>query len=521
MSLRKQRATYSSAVLAIGIASIATVANAKGIDTNDCFAPPYFDESIDKTQALEIGNCFYNASNFNKNLNLQYAQSWYRFAADLGHPSAKQNLEKTENARKSADGELTPLGATLAGNSDGSIPAWDGGLQAAPESYVNGQPMVNPFENDSPLLEITINNYQEYEQYLSEGHKALLKAYPDTYSLKIYPSRRTANVPQEVQNLSMNNTQSELVHEGNGVENYRYYYPFPKPENAHEVLWNHLLRYRGGSLHREYDQITVQKNGAYSAVRIEEVGVFPEKLVGFDDVEDENDLAYFRQEVLAPSRLTGTILLVHESKDQVKEPRQAWIYNSGQRRIRRAPQIAYDSPGTAADGLRTTDQADMFSGAPNKYDWELVGKQELFVPYNNFELVNPELKHDDLIQKGHMNPEHLRYEKHRVWKIVGKVKEGQRHIYAKRVLYIDEDTWQILVADQYDGKGNLWRVSEGFHVQYYYADTPWVAADAHYDLISKRYLVGGLQNESQSPVKFGFAMNKGELTPAAIRRMGK
>ena len=100
----------------------------------------------------------------------------------------------------------------------------------------------------------------------------------------------------------------------------------------------------------------------------------PEKL--------SNRILLFKQTVTAPARLAGGILLVHESLDQVKKPRDAWLYNPGQRRVRRAPQVAYDNPGTAADNMRTSDQLDMFNGAPDKYDWKLVGKREIYVPYN-------------------------------------------------------------------------------------------------------------------------------------------
>ena len=428
----------------------------------------------------------------------------------------------TSEEAKRLGSDLTPLGALKAGNDDGSIPPWEGGLKNSPKNYVENKHMVNPFSEDLPLREITASNYKEHEKYLSEGQKALLTSYPDTYKIRVLPTRRTAHVPISVQEKSIANaTTSQLINEGNSVVNYDSYYPFPIPENAYEVLWNHLLRYRGGSLFREQDQLVVESNGAFRPVRIEETAVFPENLVGYDFEKDSNTMIYVKQRIKAPARLTGTILLVHETKDQVIQPRKSWVYNSGQRRVRRAPQVGYDSPGTASDGLRTTDQVDMYSGAPDRYEWSLEGKHELFVPYNNYQLSDPNIKYKDLVLKNHLNPDFLRYEKHRVWKVVGKLKEGTRHIYSKRVMYIDEDTWQILSVDHYDNKGNLWKVSEGFHVQYYYAETPWLAGEAVYDLTNKRYIVTGLQNEVAAPIKFGFKMNKGEFTPAAIRRLGK
>ncbi len=418
--------------------------------------------------------------------------------------------------------ELTPLGGTLQANADGSIPAWQGGLSSPPENYRAGGHLIDPFASDAPLFTIDAASMAQHQEYLTEGQKALFKRYPNSYRMPIYPSRRTAYLPPQVtQKARQNALTSELVDSGNGVENFDAYYPFPIPENALEVLWNHFLRYRGGSLLRDHSQIITQTNGDFHEVKMSEEAVNPENLDGYDARDDANVMTYFRQVVTAPSRLTGNVLLVHETINQVKQPRNAWIYNAGQRRVRRAPQVAYDGPGTASSGLRTSDNFDMFTGAPDRYNWHLDGKVEKYIPYNSFKLAASDTRYEDLIQPGHLNPEYLRYEKHRVWKVVATLKEGMRHIYAKREFYFDEDTWQIAYVDQYDERGNLWRISEGYAVQYYYAHTPWLAGESVIDLIAGRYLVMGLHSESDQPVRFGQRASKADFTPAAIRRIGK
>ena len=128
--------------------------------------------------------------------------------------------------------------------------------------------------------------------------------------------------------------------------------------------------------------------------------------------------------------------------DQVKKPRDAWLYNPGQRRVRRAPQVAYDNPGTAADNMRTSDQLDMFNGAPDKYEWKLVGKREVYVPYNSFGMYDFNAKLHDIYLEKFASNAHRRYELHRVWVVEATLKEGKRHIYHKRILYIDEDSWR-------------------------------------------------------------------------------
>ncbi|RMF16012.1 MAG: DUF1329 domain-containing protein, partial [Gammaproteobacteria bacterium] len=227
------------------------------------------------------------------------------------------------------------------------------------------------------------------------------------------------------------------------------------------------------------------------------------------------------QEIVAPARLAGNVLLVHETIDQVKEPRRAWIYNQGQRRVRRAPQVAYDGPGTASDGLRTSDDFDMYNGAPDRYDWKLVGKKEMYIPYNSYKLMDKSLKYTDIIKPGHMNSSLTRYELHRVWVVEATLKSGMRHVYAKRVFYVDEDTWQAGVIDMYDGRGELWRVSEAHEVSFYDHKTPWYAVQAIYDLLSGRYLVLGLSSEESNAYNFGVKRSSKDYTPAALRRAGR
>ena len=153
--------------------------------------------------------------------------------------------------------------------------------------------------------------------------------------------------------------------------------------------------------------------------------------------------------------------------NQVKEHRSAWLYNPGQRRVRRAPNVAYDNPGTASDGMRTSDQFDMFNGAVDRYNWELVGKKEMYVPYNSYKLHSDKVKVKEILTPLHTNPDLNRYELHRVWVVDATLREGARHIYKRRTFYVDEDSWQIVAMDQYDNRDQLWRVSEGHVINYY------------------------------------------------------
>jgi len=206
--------------------------------------------------------------------------------------------------------------------------------------------------------------------------------------------------------------------------------------------------------------------------------------------------------------------------NQIQTPRQAWTYNTGQRRVRRAPNVAYDTPGTASDGLRTTDDFDMFNGAPNRYNWTLKGKQELLIPYNDYRLHSDSLKYEDILQPGHINPEHVRYEKHRVWVVEANLKSDTRHTYKKRVFFIYEDSWQIAVTDIYDNRDELYRVGVAHGLNYYEVPTQWSTLEVFHDLQSRRYIAMGLDNEAKM-YDFSAKLKDISFTSSALRREGR
>lgn len=415
--------------------------------------------------------------------------------------------------------ELTPIGAKKAGNGD-EIPAWSGGLTEAPDRY-EGEHYLNPFPDDEPLFVIDQNNVDEYKDRLSPGQVKMIQEYDD-YKMPVYKTRRTAALPEKIYDKAQKNaTNTTLVEGGNGLENFDTAVPFPIPENGLHVIWNHITRYRGGAVNRNVHQVTPQENGDYTAVHFDEELTWRTALQDYDPSKNSNVLFYFKQQIKSPSRLAGNVLLVHETLNQVKEPRRAWVYNAGQRRVRRAPQVAYDGPGTASDGQRTSDNLDMFNGAPDRYNWELKGKKEMYIPYNSYKLDDPSLSYDELLKPGHINQDYARYELHRVWHVTATLKEGERHVYAKRDFYFDEDTWAAVVVDHYDGRGELWRVGEGHLMPFYDVKVPWYAFESLYDTLNGRYLVLGLTNEMDDPYDFGIKRRFKDYTPAALRRSGR
>ncbi|MGJ8668903.1 MAG: DUF1329 domain-containing protein, partial [Oceanococcus sp.] len=370
--------------------------------------------------------------------------------------------------------DLMPLGGEMGANADGSIPAWTGGMKSdlGPEKGRNPASYAEFGGTDKPLFTITSQNMSEYADMLTEGHKAMFKQYPDTFKMPVYPTRRNVLAPDAIYAATKQNAlNAELANEGESLVNAVTGIPFPIPQTGKEVIWNHKTRYRSIGVTRYNTQLAVQTNGSFTPYKLREDVMFSYSQDGIETADLENVIIYFLQVTTAPPRQAGQVLLVHETMDQVKEPRRAWLYNPGQRRTRRAPNVAYDNPGTGADGLRTNDQLDMFNGATDRYDWKLVGKKEIFVPYNAFGLADSSKSYDDITAIGHLNPDVTRYEKHRVWVLDSSVKDGTSHIYKRRTFYVDEDSWTAVVADIYDKRDQLWRVQE-----YHQIVIPWTKA---------------------------------------------
>lgn len=432
-------------------------------------------------------------------------------------------LLAADPARLGAD--LTPLGGEKAGNADGSIPAWTGGLTTPPAGYQPGAHHPDPFAGEQPLFTITADNAGQYADKLTAGQQALLKAYP-AYKIPVYRTHRTASNPQRIYDATKQYaTTAALTDGGNGVAGCVVGIPFTQPENGLQVIWNHLVRYRGIAAERFIGQAAPQRDGSYNLVQFEDEFLFnycrddiPQEQLA-RDLAEQNVLIYFKQAVTAPARLAGSILVVHETMDQVKEKRRAWVYNAGQRRVRLAPSVEYDNPGTAADGMRTSDQFDMFNGAPDRYEWNLVGKKEMYVPYNSYRLHSGDVKVADIIKPLHINQDLTRYELHRVWVVDATLKPGTNHVYSRRTFYVDEDSWQVLAVDQYDGRGQLWRVSEAHCINYYDAQIFWSTLEVHTDLLAGRYLAIGLDNENKM-YNYSLKRTPQDYTPAKLRQQG-
>jgi len=366
------------------------------------------------------------------------------------------------------------------------------------------------------LFTITKANAAQYKDKLTPGTLAMLAKYPE-FKMNVYQTRRTACLPQEVYD-AVKAQAGKIELQGFGIANRgNSTTPFPIPKNGMEAIWNHTMRYLGGGIDRNYHSFPVRANGDFYKIGVHEYRIFNQNM----DPPQDNLLLGFLSYFTAPATLEGTVFLVHEPVDQVKQSRSAWIYNAGQRRVRRAPDLAYDNVNDGTEGLRTTDDFDAFNGAPDRYDWKLVGKKEIYIPYNSYKLSDKKLKYkEDMIRKNTVNADLLRYELHRVWEIEATLKAGSKHVYGKRVFYLDEDTWTVAYQDAYDTRKQLWRVAIHPIIQFYDAKVPWYRANIWHDLSNSSYLFSLLDNEIKQPWKFGEKGRWADFQPDSLRRIG-
>lgn len=445
---------------------------------------------------------------------------WSILFAALASTGVQAKVSPEEAAKLGVTGtELTPSGAIRAGNAENTIPPWTGGLEQ--KTVPVGQWPPNPFPEDQPLFSINASNYKQYADKLSPGQQEMFALYPD-YKMNIYYARRTAaNQPYIYKAALENAVNAELTESGNDFRGAKITWAFPIPKNGAEAILNNATKVENKGVYRWSNTTAVTSSGNFQTTKITEEIMWNWSIEGntADSETGKQDVFYFLQTVRSPAKKAGSVILAQGVMHNDVDKRRIWSYNPGQRRVRRAPQIQYDNPKTGGDGLATSDQLGMYNGNIDRYTWTLVGRKEMYIPYNANLLHNGDITIKQIIQKGHINPDYARYELHRVWQVEGVLKEGTSHVYKKRVFFMDEDSWHIAVMDHYDKRGELWRTSES----HLYANTTnrltSSTAEVHYDLQSGRYLVVGLDNED-SPEDYSFTAEPSRYTPAALRVTG-
>lgn len=389
---------------------------------------------------------------------------------------------------------LTPIGAEKAGNREGTIPAYTGGLVTPPAGYRSGDGIrANPFANEKPTLVIDAKNMAQHADKLTEGAKALLKAYP-TFRIDVYPTHRTVAFPKFVtDNTVKGAVKAKTLNEGRSMEGAHAGFPFPVPKTGYEAMWNHLVRFNGVAYEAKYRNLTVDASGRVTlAVEGQSTQEYP-----FWDVAQPDADTFWRLKLSysGPARRAGEALMLIDPLDIGSKQRRAWSYLPGQRRVKVAPDLAHDTPNPGTAGSTTFDDTFIFNGAMDRFDFKLVGKKEMYVPYNAYAAVY-QAKQDELLKPNHLNPDLVRWELHRVWVVEATLKADKRHVYSKRTFFLDEDSWMALASDGYDARGQLYRAGFAYMAPSYDVPAPYTDMFGHYDLVSRIYSLTGFIAET-------------------------
>jgi hypothetical protein len=249
---------------------------------------------------------------------------------------------------------------------------------------------------ESPSYSVDSSNYMQHADKLTEGQMKAFESYAD-YRIDVYATSAECRIPDAVRAVSGSN--SKMVNGNEGIEwNTIGGKPFPNPTEAQHYIWNHRSApHYNASIHRTLTAYIVKNDGTTS-----------------------------------------------------------WQYSPATRRVRRAPDVSYDSFVDQTGGLATIDSYNMFTGAQDRFDWNLVGKKMMLIPHNNSRLGDVGAAEKITSSRNFVDPSLYRYEEREVAIVEATLKEGSRHIFPRQMMYVSTDEHNaIMVRDHYDGQGNL------------------------------------------------------------------
>jgi hypothetical protein len=395
---------------------------------------------------------------------------------------------------------LTLVGAEKAGNKEGTIPEYTGGISKSPANYTKKGWRPDPFVDEKPQFAITAKNMAQYNDKLSEGVKVMLKKYPN-FRLDVYKTHRTAAFPKYVtDNTVKAATNAKTANGGLSFTGAHGGFPFPIPNDGYEAMWNHILHYNGLTYEERYRAYTVDSTGRAT---MQAEGNVTQEYPYYDPAKpDAKDFYALKVYMVGPARRMGESVLIIDPIDSYNEKRKGWQYLPGQRRVKLAPDLNFDTPSSLFGGATTWDDLFLFSGSMERYNFKIVGKKEMYIPYNDYKMLYHTNHEKDLLKANFPNPDAVRWELHRVWVVEGTLKQGKRHLYSKQTFYLDEDSWAAALADKYDGRGQLYRVGLNYLVQQY--DVPCLFPDsfAIIDLVTNSYAINALPVPGQKGILY-------------------
>ena len=394
---------------------------------------------------------------------------------------------------------LTPLGAIKAGNADGTIPSWDGGICSPPAGYKplmgnkGGSPYVDPFANERPLFSINAANLDQYKEKLDKGTLELFKRYPESYRLDVYPSHRTACYPQWVYDNTIKRVKNpQMVGDAPGIINAQAQFPFPIPKTGYEAMWNMLVKYDVPYSEGTQSSYLIDSSGGQALLAVQKIEMRKRFWDNSLDKFPENQ-PYWEiiSTVLDPAGVSGQKTLLHMFTNTHERDSMVWSYIPGQRRVRLAPEFKYDTVSTTSGGVLLFDEINGgFAGKMDKYNFKLLGRKEMYMPYNTYKAwaADPEV----INTPKHLNPDYLRWELHRVWEVEATLKPGERHVQSIKRFFLDEDSWSILIYQSDDQSGKVHHVMYQPTIQDYDKPTFRSGQYVMYDMTKGIYTNGSI-----------------------------
>lgn len=406
----------------------------------------------------------------------------------------------------------TPIGAERRGNGN-DIPEWRGGIRTTPKPERTSDPVKTPeaIAKDKPLFTITKDNVQQYREWLSAGHQRLFREHK-TYTMPVYPSRRAAAYPKRIYKRTRKNGRAARLESADELTGAAIGFPFPYPLDlksgknpAEKIMWNHRLRYRGDTVYRRNDFVYKSSSGtAHESLTTETIMFFYANI--------RHGSKHTKKEWHKPrlyrrmwSYLQNPVHSMRRKVSMMDEPisfattdRQLTEYHD--RAPSSVPVPTFDTPVNGSFGLLFEDQIDMFNGSLSRFHWKLLGKREMLIPYNAYQALDRTLEYEQLMGPKHFNQTVTRYEKHRVWVIEATLRKDQKHTFARRIFYLDEDCWCVAMVDNYDHEGALHRFQEGHLVQFYDAAHMSASPQLIYDFKQGSYFASALTNKGRPPL---------------------
>ncbi|KVN56173.1 DUF1329 domain-containing protein [Burkholderia stagnalis] len=388
--------------------------------------------------------------------------------------------------------DLTPVGAERGASKDGGVPAF-AGKQSPEAGWEWGKVRADYWKhkNEKPLYSIDAANVDKYADKLSPGQVALIKQ-KKGYRMDVYPSHRECQLPDVAeQNSKANLAAAKLNSTGEALASAVLPgVAFPQPKSGVEAILNYEMRYRGEGI--EWAQtVTAVSPRPGGSEWIDATGpqtyFFPSAKLGKSSPQDVNQLSaavYFQMN--SPAALAGQAFVQRQYYDKDSE---TYYYFPGQRRVRRMPAYTHDAPLIGFENQYLIDEANMINGSLDRFNWKLVGKKDMIVPYNAFGMYKYKSNLHDVATPDGINAANRRYETHRVWVVEATVKPSARHVASKKTFYLDEDSWLALVGEDYDAQGKLWKVRESYPIPVWeLGGTCDNQPLAQYDLINGRYV---------------------------------